>query len=241
MDVSVDAAVAAAKAVGIDRVVTIGIDVPSSQWQVEAARAHDDVFATVAIHPNEAHTADEESWSAIAALARDPRVVGVGETGLDHYRTSSDGWARQEESFRRHIAIAKETGKALVIHDRDAHEDVLTVLDSEGAPDHVVFHCFSGDADFAGRCVERGYVLSFAGNVTFKNAQDLRDAAAVTPLDQMLVETDAPFLTPMPYRGRPNAPYLVPLTVRALAAVTGRDEDAVAAGVSATAARVFGW
>ena len=241
MDVSVAEALTAAKAVGITRVVTIGIDVPSSQWQVEAARAHEDVFATVAIHPNEAHAADEQAWAAIAALAREAEVVGVGETGLDHYRTSSEGWLQQEESFRRHIAIAKETGKALVIHDRDAHEDVLRVLDAEGAPEQVVFHCFSGDADFARRCVERGYVLSFAGNVTFKNAQDLRDAAAVTPLDHMLVETDAPFLTPMPHRGKPNAPYLVPLTVRALAEVTGQDVDAVAAGVSATAARVFAW
>jgi TatD DNase family protein len=241
MDVSVAEAVAAARAVGIDRVVTIGIDVPSSQWQVDVARAHAEVFATVAIHPNEAHTADEEAWSAIAALARDPRVVGVGETGLDHYRTTNEGWSQQEESFRRHIAIAKETGKALVIHDRDAHDDVLNVLHSEGAPERVVLHCFSGDEQFARRCVERGYVLSFAGNVTFKNAQDLRDAAAVTPLDQMLVETDAPFLTPMPYRGRPNAPYLVPITVRALAAVTGHEPDEVAASISATAARIFGW
>jgi TatD DNase family protein len=241
MDVSVADTVAAAHAVGIARLVTIGIDVPSSQWQVETARAHDDVYASVAIHPNEAHTADDEAWAAIAALACEPVVVGVGETGLDHFRTASDGWAKQEESFRRHIAIAKDAAKALVIHDRDAHDDVLRVLESEGPPEHVVFHCFSGDRDFARRCVDRGYVLSFAGNITFKNAQDLRDAAAVTPLEQMLVETDAPFLTPMPYRGRPNAPYLVPLTVRALAEVTGTDPDLVAAGVSATAQRVFGW
>ena len=241
MDVPVAEAVAAAQAVGIVRVVTIGIDVASSQWQVEAANEHDDVFATVAIHPNEAHTADEDAWAAIAAFAKDSKVVGIGETGLDHYRTPEEGWAQQEESFRRHIAIAKETRKALVIHDREAHDDVLRVLESEGPPDHVVFHCFSGDAEFARRCVDRGYVLSFAGNVTFKNAQDLRDAAAVTPLDQLLVETDAPFLAPMPYRGRPNAPYLVPLTVRALAEVTGRDPGRIAAGVSGTAARVFGW
>ncbi len=241
METPIDEAVAAAQAVGIARLVTIGIDVPSSRWQVEAARAHEDVFATVAIHPNEAHAADDEAWSTIATLAREPKVVGVGETGLDHYRTTSDGWVQQEESFRRHIAIAKESGKALVIHDRDAHDDVLRVLEDEGAPERVVFHCFSGDADFARRCVERGFVLSFAGNVTFKNAQDLRDAAAVTPLDQMLVETDAPFLTPMPYRGRPNSPYLVPITVRALAETTGRSPEEVAAGVSATAARIFGW
>jgi TatD DNase family protein len=241
MEVPVADAVAAAQAVGIARLVTIGIDVPSSRWQVETAREHDDVYATVAIHPNEAHAADEEAWAAIAALAREPVVVGVGETGLDHFRTPAEGWAKQEESFRRHIAIARDSGKALVIHDRDAHDDVLRVLESEGAPEHVVFHCFSGDAEFARQCIDRGYVLSFAGNITFKNAQDLRDAAARTPLDQMLVETDAPFLTPMPHRGRPNAPYLVPLTVRALAEVTGTDADRVAAGVSATAGRVFGW
>lgn len=241
MEQSVVEVVAAAQAVGIERMVTIGIDVPSSQWQVETARTHDHVYATVAIHPNEAHTADDEAWDAIATLARDSVVVGVGETGLDHFRTEADGWGRQEESFRRHIAIAKHTGKALVIHDRDAHDDVLRVLESEGAPDHVVFHCFSGDEDFARRCVDRGYVLSFAGNITFKNAQNLRDAAAVTPLEQMLVETDAPFLTPMPYRGAPNAPYLVPITVRAIAAVQQRDEGEIAAAVSETAARVFGW
>ena len=237
---SVEQAVAAARAVGVTRLVTIGIDVPSSRWQVETAAAHDAVYATVAIHPNEAPGADEAAWQEIARLATHDKVVGVGETGLDHYRTPADAWGRQEESFRRHIAIAKDTGKALVIHDREAHDDVLRVLDDEGAPEHVVFHCFSGDAEFARRCVERGHVLSFAGNVTFKNAQHLRDAAAVTPLDQLLVETDAPFLTPMPYRGRPNASYLIPLTVRAIAAAKAVDEVAVSRGVSVTAARVFG-
>ena len=241
MDVPVEQAVAEAKAVGIERLVTIGIDVPTSEWSVATAEATDDVFATVAIHPNEAHTADERAWSRIAELATSPVVVGVGETGLDHYRTAADGWEQQEESFRRHIDIAKSSGKALVIHDRDAHDDVLRVLESEGAPSHVVFHCFSGDAAFAGACAERGYVMSFAGNVTFKNAGDLRAAAALAPADLLLVETDAPFLTPMPYRGRPNAPYLVPMTVRALAEVRGESPEDVAAAVSATAARVFGW
>jgi TatD DNase family protein len=214
--------------------------VPSSEWQVATAAAHADVFATVAIHPNEAHTADEEAWTRIADLAADPAVVGVGETGLDHFRTPEPGWAQQEESFRRHIQIAKATSKALVIHDRDAHDDVLRVLESEGAPEHVVFHCFSGDADFARRCVDRGHVLSFAGNITFKNAEGLREAAALTPLDQLLVETDAPFLTPMPYRGRPNSSYLIPLTVRAIANLKAVPEDEIAAAVSGTAGRVFG-
>jgi len=241
MDVSVEQAMNEARAVGIQRVVTIGIDVPSSEWSVQAAANHADVFATVAIHPNEAHTADEAAWTRIAELAADSHVVGVGETGLDHYRTAADGWAQQETSFRRHIDIAKRTGKALVIHDRDAHDDVLRVLDSEGPPEHVVFHCFSGDADFAKKCADRGYVMSFAGNMTFKNATDLRDAAVVAPAALLLVETDAPFLTPMPHRGRPNAPYLVPLIVRALAEVRGESPDDVAAAVTATATRVFGW
>jgi TatD DNase family protein len=232
---------AEAKAVGIERVVQIGIDVPSSRWSAELAASRDDVWAAVAIHPNEAPQADEPAWQAIAELARGDRVVAIGETGLDHFRTSEEQWAAQEISFRRHISIAKDTGKALVIHDRDAHDDVLRVLEDEGPPERVVFHCFSGDAGFARRCADGGYVMSFAGNLTFKNAQDLRDAAAVAPLDQLLVETDGPFLTPMPHRGAPNAPYLVPLTVRALAEVKGVGEDEIAAAVTATAARVFGW
>src|SRR5581483_8777002 len=169
MDVEVDDALKAARAVGIERVVQIGIDVPTSRWSVDVAHAHDDVWAAVAVHPNEAPDADEAAWQAIAELARDDRVVALGETGLDHYRTDDDGWVAQEESFRRHIAIAKDTGKAVMIHDRDAHDDVLRVLHSEGAPQRVIFHCFSGDADFARRCAEQGYVMSFAGNITFKN------------------------------------------------------------------------
>jgi TatD DNase family protein len=167
-------------------------------------------------------------------------VRGVGETGLDTYRTGEAGRAAQEASFRAHIAIAKRHGKPLVVHDRDAHDDVLRVLDSEGAPDTVVLHCFSGDETFAAECVRRGYVLSFAGTVTFASATALRRAAAVTPPDQLLVETDAPYLTPMPYRGRPNASYLVPLTVRALAEATATDLDTLCEAISATGDRVFG-
>jgi TatD DNase family protein len=241
MDVEVADTMVAAHAVGIERVVQVGVDVASSSWSVDVAASRDDVWAAVAIHPNESHSADEAAWQAIAELAAHPRVVAFGETGLDHFRTTADGWGAQEESFRRHIAMAKTSGKAVMIHDRDAHDDVLRVLESEGAPEHVIFHCFSGDAGFARRCAARGYVMSFAGNITFKNAQDLRDAVAVAPLDQLLVETDAPFLTPMPYRGQPNSPYLVPITVRAIAAVKGVSEDDVAAAVTSTAARVFGW
>ena len=164
----------------------------------------------------------------------------IGETGLDRYRTGDDGRAAQEYAFRAHIAIAKRHGKALVVHDRDAHDDVLRVLDEEGAPDTTVLHCFSGDATFAAECVRRGYVLSFAGTVTFRNAPSLREAAALTPLDQILVETDAPFLTPMPHRGKPNAPYLIPLTVRALADTMAADLDELCEAISTTGDRVFG-
>jgi TatD DNase family protein len=241
MDADVDDVLAAAHAVGIQRIVQVGVDVESSRWSAELAAGHDDIWAAVAIHPNEAPNVSAADIEEIASLATAPRVVAIGETGLDHYRTEADGWTAQEESFRRHIEIAKTTGRALMIHDRDAHDDVLRVLESEGAPDHVIFHCFSGDIDVALRCTERGYVLSFAGTVTFKNAQPLRAAASVVPLDQMLVETDAPFLAPTPYRGRPNSPYLVPLTVRALAEIKGVSEVELADAVTATATRVFGW
>jgi TatD DNase family protein len=167
-------------------------------------------------------------------------VRAVGETGLDRYRTGPEGWAAQEASFRAHIRIAKDRGVALVIHDRDAHDEILRVLDAEGAPEHTVFHCFSGDVAFAKACVARGFVLSFAGTLTFGNAGYLREAAALTPVGQLLVETDAPFLTPMPYRGRPNASRLVPHTVRALAEVTGVDLPELCQGLTATAERVFG-
>ena len=236
------AGIAAAAAAGVTRLVQVGCDAPSSQWGVELAAGHPEVVATVALHPNEApRLADlDASLRVIEGLAGDPRVRGIGETGLDTFRTGADGRPAQEASFRAHIAMAKRYGKALVIHDRDAHADILRVLDAEGAPDTVVMHCFSGDEEFARECVRRGFVLSFAGTVTFKNAENLRAAARVTPLEQTLVETDAPYLTPMPYRGRPNAPYLIPLTVRALAEATGRDLDTVCEGISATGARVFG-
>ncbi|HTW19131.1 MAG TPA: TatD family hydrolase [Mycobacteriales bacterium] len=241
MEADVEEAMAAARAVGIERVVQVGVDVETSRMGAELAAARDDVWAAVAIHPNEAHAATDADWAAIAELAGRPRVVAIGETGLDHYRTAEGGWEQQAESFRRHVAIAKQSGKAVMIHDRDAHQDVLKVLAEEGPPEQVIFHCFSGDGAFARQCADAGYVMSFAGNITFKNAQDLRDAVMIAPLDQLLVETDAPFLTPMPYRGRPNSPYLVPITVRAIAELKGISADDVAAAVTATAARVFGW
>ncbi|GIJ77258.1 TatD family hydrolase [Micromonospora phaseoli] len=238
----VAAAIDVAAAVGVDRLVQVGVDVESSRWGAEVATRHPAVVATVALHPNEApRLADlDAALRQIEALAAQDRVRGIGETGMDFYRTGDEGRAAQEESFRAHIAIAKRYGRTLVVHDRDAHADVLRILDDEGAPETVVLHCFSGDAEFARECVRRGYLLSFAGTVTFASAAPLREAAALTPLDQILVETDAPYLTPVPHRGRPNASYLIPLTVRALAATTGADLDDLCAAISTTGERAFG-
>jgi TatD DNase family protein len=257
-----EADIAAACAVGVDRLMQVGVDLESSRWAARLAREQPAVLAAVALHPNEAPRLAvpdlaapdlaipdlavpdlgvlDEALRVVEGLAGDSRVRAIGETGLDYFRTGVDGRAAQEHSFRAHIAIARRTGKALMIHDRDAHADVLRVLDEEGAPDAVVMHCFSGDRDFAVECVRRGFVLSYAGTVTFKNAEQLREAARVTPPGQLLVETDAPYLTPMPHRGRPNAPYLIPLTVRSLAETTGRDLDELCADISSTAERVFG-
>lgn len=238
----VEALITAAAKVGVDRLVQVGVDVPSSRWSAALADRHPSVLATVAVHPNEApRLADlDEALREIEVLAAHPRVRGVGETGLDTYRTGDEGRPAQEASFAAHVAIAKRRGKALVIHDRDAHRRVLEILDAEGAPETVILHCFSGDPAFAAECVRRGYLLSFAGTVTFANAGDLRAAAALTPPDQILVETDAPYLTPMPHRGRPNASYLIPLTVRALAEATGTDLDTLCAAISATGERILG-
>jgi TatD DNase family protein len=241
-DEDVDAEIAAAVAVGVPRLVQVGVDVPSSRWSAALADRHPSVLAAVALHPNEAGggTATDDALAEIDRLAALPRVRAIGETGLDRYRTGPEGWAAQEASFRAHIRMAKEHGVALVVHDRDAHDEILRVVDDEGAPEHVVMHCFSGDAGFARACVERGFVLSFAGTVTFGNAAYLREAAAATPVERLLVETDAPFLTPMPHRGRPNASRLVPHTVRALAEVTGTDLEELCATLTANAERVFG-
>jgi TatD DNase family protein len=239
MNVDVADAVAAAKSVGVTQLVTVGDSVGSSQWCADTAAAHDDVWAAVAVHPNNSDGADDAALAAIDNLASLPQVRAVGETGLDYYWGRVDPYV-QQASFRAHIDIAKRHGKALVIHDRDAHDDVLRVLDEEGAPDRTVFHCFSGDAVLASRCAERDYLMSFAGTVTFRNAQPLRKALEVVPTELLLVETDSPFLTPTPYRGRPNAPAMVPYTVRAMAQVRGVSEDDMAATVAANAERVFG-
>lgn len=243
MGVSVDQALAEARAVGVTTIVQVGVDLPSSRWSAQLAAEHDDAWAAVAVHPNEAATgaADDEAMREIEALAALPQVRAVGETGLDRYRTPDEpGRRRQEESFRVHLAIAKRTGKALMIHDRDAHDGVLEILAQEGPPDTVIFHCFSGDAEMARACADRGYLMSFAGPLTFASSRALREAAAAAPGHLLLVETDAPFLTPMPYRGRPNAPYLVPLTLRELARVRGEDVEELAAAVAANGRQAFG-
>jgi TatD DNase family protein len=241
-EADVDAEIAAAAAVNVTRLVQVGVDVPSSRWSAALADRHPGVLAAVALHPNEAGAgrATDGALAEIDRLAGLPRVRAVGETGLDRFRTGPEGWVAQEASFRAHIRIAKKHGIALVIHDRDAHEQILEVLDDEGAPAQTVFHCFSGDAAFAKACVERGFVLSFAGTLTFGNAGYLREAAALTPLDQLLVETDSPFLTPMPHRGRSNASRLVPHTVRALGEVTGVELAELCSTLTANAERVFG-
>lgn len=236
--------------VGVTRVIEVGCDVPSSRFAVDLARREPAVRAAVALHPNDAaRTAardGEEGLAAVLAelepLVAESGVVAVGETGLDYYRTrDAAGQAAQEVSFRRHIAWAKRHDRTLMIHDRDAHDDILRVLDDEGLPERVVMHCFSGDAEFARRCVERGAYLSFPGVVTFGSAGDLREAALATPPDRILVETDAPYLTPAPRRGKPNAPYLLPHTVRFLAELLDADVAEFCDRIVANTAAAYGW
>ena len=228
-----------ARAVGVTRAITVGDTVDASRWCVAAASAHPDVYAAVAVHPTEVAGMTEADYDELERLAADPRVVAIGETGLDYYWDRTEP-AAQQEHFRRHIALAKRVRKPLMIHDRDAHADVLRTLREEGPPEHVVFHAFSGDAAMARECAAAGYVLSFPGVVTFRNAPSLREAAAVVPIAQLLVETDAPFLTPHPHRGTPNSPALLPLTVRGLAAAAGHDLDALCTAIVRTGERVFG-
>jgi TatD DNase family protein len=241
----VDGVLAAARSAGIGRVVNVGCDLPSSRWSVSRAAEFDDVYAAVAIHPNETASVDparDEVLAELASLAELPKVVAIGETGLDYYRDYADP-SVQREWFRAHIELARRTGKALMIHDREAHADVLSILEETGpwAPYSVIFHCFSGDAAMAARCAEAGYVMSFAGNVTFKNAVALREAALVAPAELMLAETDAPYLTPIPHRGKPNSPAMVAHTIRFLADLKNVPLDEFCTHLQSTATRVFGW
>ena len=236
---------AAARAAGITRVITVGVDLPSSRWSADRADPGLGVYAAVAVHPNETAAAAsspahrDEVLAEITKLAALPQVRAVGETGLDYYRKHAAPEV-QRDWFRAHIDIAKQAGKALMIHDREAHDDVLAILEADGPPERVVFHCFSGDAAMAKRCADAGYVMSFAGNLTFANAPALREAAAAAPADLLLVETDAPFLTPVPHRGKPNTPAMAAHTVRRLAEVKQLAVADMCALVTATGARMFG-
>jgi TatD DNase family protein len=236
---------AEAAAVGVPRMVQIGCDLAGARFTVDAVDRYAALLGGVAIHPNEAPRLAArgelvEALGEIERFASHERIRVVGETGLDYFRTGADGIAAQQDSFRWHIDVAKRLGLALQIHDRDAHADVLRILAEEGAPERTVLHCYSGDLGMARECVERGYFLSFAGTVTFKNARGLRDALAVTPLDHLLVETDAPYLAPTPHRGATNAPYLVPLTVRFMAGVLAVAVPTLCAALAGNTERVYG-
>lgn len=227
-----------ARDAGVSAFVTVGVDLASSVVAVQQAMAYPDVWAVVGIHPHNAIEATEGVLERLRDLARYPRVVGIGETGLDWFRDHSPR-VRQEESFREHIRLAKELDKALVIHDRDAHEDVLRVLEEERAPERTVFHCFSGDEELVRLCAEHGWFMSFAGTVTFKNAPTLRKAAAAAPLELIVAETDSPYLSPHPFRGQVNEPARVAVTVALLAELHGLSIEEMARQTTANARRLF--
>jgi len=232
-----------ARDAGVDRVVQVGYSAEQSQWCVDAAEHWKGrVLAAVALHPNEAPIVEdlEHDWSIIAKLAEHPRVRAIGETGLDYFRTPPELRKRQQESFKWHIELAKKHNKALVIHDRDSHEDVLSVLLEVGAPEKTIFHCYSGDLAMAKICVDRGYILSFAGTLTFKNAPELREAVKIVPVDQLLVETDSPFLAPTPHRGALNTPAQIVNIVRAMADERDVSDAELATALSNNAERIFG-
>jgi TatD DNase family protein len=231
-----------AKSVGIDRIVQVGYSAEQSEWGVKLAEHWPNILAAVALHPNEAPVVEdlEADLAKIEALSTHPRVRAIGETGLDFFRTEPALQERQKYSFRRHIELAKRVNKALVIHDRDAHRAVLDVLIEEGAPEKVIFHCYSGDAEMARECIEKGYILSFAGTLTFKNAPALREAVKLVPIDQLLVETDSPFLAPMPHRGSLNTPAQIPTILRFMADERGEDVDELATAISNNCERLFG-
>jgi TatD DNase family protein len=232
-----------AREAGIDRVVQVGYSAEQSQWCVDAADYWKGrVLAAVALHPNEAPVVEdlEHDWSIIAKLAEHPRVRAIGETGLDYFRTPPELRKKQQESFKWHIELAKKLNKALVIHDRDSHDDVLSVLLEVEAPEKTIFHCFSGDLEMAKICVERGYILSFAGTLTFKNAPQLREAVKIVPADQLLVETDSPFLAPTPHRGALNTPAQIANIVRAMADERSVSDAELATSLSNNAERIFG-
>lgn len=241
--IEVGEVLAQAKSVGVDRVVQVGYSAEQSQWCVAAAEHwNTSVLAAVALHPNEAPVVEdmEHDLGIIAFLAEHPRVRAIGETGLDYFRTPPELRGRQQESFKWHIALAKRLNKALVIHDRDSHEDVLSILLEVGAPPKTIFHCFSGDVEMAKICIDRGYILSFAGTITFKNAPQLREAVKLVPIEQLLVETDSPFLAPSPHRGKLNTPAQIANIVRAVAHEREDDVAELASALGSNAERIFG-
>lgn len=235
-----------ASSVGVRGVIQVGGDLETSRWSAETAAFEPRMLAAVAIHPNEAPAYDaagalDDALAGISELAARPRVVAIGETGLDFFRTTGEaGIAAQYRSFEAHLEIAKEHNLAVQIHDRDAHADVVRTLLRVGAPERTVFHCFSGDAELARICADNGWYMSFAGTVTFKNAVNLREALALAPRNLLLIETDAPFLTPAPFRGRPNAPYLLPHTLRSIAEQLDTDVSVLAAQISSNTELVYG-
>ena len=232
-----------AASVGIDRVVQVGYSAEQSIWSVKCAESFvGQVLAAVALHPNEAPVVDdlEKDLKIIEELAANPRVRAIGETGLDFFRTTEELRDKQKYSFARHIKMAKDHQKALVIHDRDSHRAVLDLLIQEGAPDKTIFHCYSGDAEMAKECIANNYILSFAGTLTFKNAPELREAVVLVPVEQLLVETDSPFLAPMPNRGSLNTPAQIPNTLRVMADLRGESVDYLAGAISENAERIFG-
>lgn len=235
-----------AQSVGIKGVVQVGVTLESSKWSAELATKDARVLAAVALHPNEAPLYEnlENLNAAIAEieqLAAQPRVRAIGETGLDFFRTEGENSiALQQHSFEEHIRIAKENNIALMIHDRDAHDEVVATLKRVGSPDKVIFHCYSGETDLAQICIDNGWYMSFAGNITIKRNQHLRDSLAMAPKQLILIETDAPFLAPEPFRGRPNAPYLVPVTARFMAEVRGEDLNALCAQLALNTEAVYG-
>jgi TatD DNase family protein len=234
---------AEAASVGIDRVVQVGYSAEQSIWSVKCAESFvGQVLAAVALHPNEAPVVEdlEKDLKVIEELAANPRVRAIGETGLDFFRTPENLRDRQKYSFTRHIKMAKEHKKALVIHDRDSHRAVLDLLIQEGAPANTIFHCYSGDAEMAKECIANEYILSFAGTVTFKNAPELREAVVLVPIEQLLVETDSPFLAPMPNRGALNTPAQIPNTLRVIADLRNESVDYLAGAISENAERIFG-
>lgn len=232
-----------AERVGVGQVVTVADDIVDARWAVAAAEWDERAFAATAIHPTHAAELDDAVRAEIEQMAQHPRVVAVGETGLDYYWIDKSETCatkpEQYEAFAWHIDLAKRVGKPLMIHNRDADADLLDILAAEGSPETVIMHCFSGDQNVARECIDRGYLLSFAGTVSFANNDELRAAAALVPDEQILVETDAPFLTPHPYRGQPNQSYCLPYTARSLAQTRGVDDAEMARILGDNARRAY--